>query len=89
MSLSITETDKHTKKIGVTPINNCDISDFAFFHYQFLGFNFLCRNTGNTLTKSQVFWRNPRAAFNMAKSLELPAQYDLVEYKPLTAPKTK
>lgn len=57
-----------------------DISDYAFFHMTFMGFSFYCLDTNKVLSKSQVFWRNPKAAFGMAKSLYVTNNYRLVEY---------
>jgi hypothetical protein len=58
-------------------------TDYGWFHFTFLGFDFYDRNTGATLSKSQLFWRNPKAAITMANSLIVPKQYKLKEYKPL------
>ncbi|MFV9549630.1 hypothetical protein [Algibacter sp. PT7-4] len=84
-----------TKKNNTTDVSsfvksknyNSFHSDYAYFHCTFATYNFLDNDNAKICRKSQIFWRNPKAAMQMAKNLLIPKRYTLVEYEPLISSK--
>lgn len=66
--------------LGITHPTHTEISAYAFFHFTFLGYNFLCAENQIIKRKSQVFLTDPIEAYNMATSLMIPSHYTLVTY---------
>ncbi len=84
--MSITFTKKipptNARLLGVRKTTEKYDTDYALFHFTFIGYNFFCNHTQEVKTKLQVFLANKQRALQMANTLMVPAQYSLIEYTP-------
>lgn len=68
----------HSKKIKIVTGNE-PLSPFAHFSAVFRGYSFFDYNTNRTLTKTQVYFRDPILALGMAATGMVDKRYKLVD----------
>lgn len=71
----------NAKTLGVVQRNRFKYeSNYGWFHFTFLKYDFHDHKTGKVKSKSDIYWSNPKAAIAMATSLMIPKRYTLVAY---------